>query len=584
MAAMGGGGFDGRHGRGKAAGQIPGHMGVLASLSGKKKGDVAGGPRSGVKIDSLSAQILGFTGAHDIQGRPNARTHLGKRQGRIEDHDQAMVVVSSETRPQFPGGGVYPGRRHPILEQAIQFNKSLANAFDIHSGKGQDFDGSVPGDLRFFRPVFFEHDVKVAAAETKCADAAPAGSVIGWEPRSGGGIQIKRTGFDLQFGVGCCSLQCRWQDFVVQGQGRLDQSGSTGGRLGMADHGFNRSQRAAVAVGVDGAENAFQGRKFHFVADPRTGSVGFYQSYRFRVHAGIAVGFVERPGLSLGTGGVDALGLAVAGRADPADDGVDAIVVPLGIFQPFQHEDADALSENRSVSFGREGAGIASMREHTGFRKTHVHENVVDGVYAAGDHHFAFTGIEFQKGQVDGAHAAGAGGVHHAVGTAQVQAVADSAGHDIAKQTGKGVFLPGNVAVGDIGNDGIFLLVAEPFAFQGSAPEWMAQTRSQGDDEFLGSGDTQDHRGALAIEVAIVVVPGIGQRHFGGHQPQQLRCIRGFQGRWRNAELGRIERGFRQKTAAVAVDVIRTLGVAVKIGVQLIMRARRVGNTVDPVE
>ena len=36
-----------------------------------------------------------------------------------------------------------------------------------------------------------------------------------------------------------------------------------------------------------------------------------------------------------------------------------------------------------------------------------------------------------------GAQAAGAGRIHHAVGPAQVQAVADAAGHHVAQQAGK---------------------------------------------------------------------------------------------------------------------------------------------------
>ena len=48
---------------------------------------------------------------------------------------------------------------------------------------------------------------------------------------------------------------------------------------------------------------------------------------------------------------------------------------------------------------------------------------------------------------------AGAGGVDHAVGAAQVEAVGDPAGGDVAEQAGERVLLPADVGVGDPPDD-----------------------------------------------------------------------------------------------------------------------------------
>ncbi len=51
--------------------------------------------------------------------------------------------------------------------------------------------------------------------------------------------------------------------------------------------------------------------------------------------------------------------------------------------------------------------------------------------------------------EVEGAERAGAGGVDDAVGAAQVEAVGDPAGDDVAQQAGERVLLPADVGRGD---------------------------------------------------------------------------------------------------------------------------------------
>ena len=147
------------------------------------------------------------------------------------------------------------------------------------------------------------------------------------------------------------------------------------------------------------------------------------------------------------------------------NDGINAVTVVLSVLETLEHQDADALAQHRAVGVGGKGAGIAAVRQNAGFRKTHVHEYVIDGVHAAGDDHPALAGGKLHQGQVNGTHAAGTGGIDHAIGATQVQAVADPSGHHIAQQARKGIFLPGNLTIGNIIENRFLLTVAEPFAF-----------------------------------------------------------------------------------------------------------------------
>ncbi len=68
---------------------------------------------------------------------------------------------------------------------------------------------------------------------------------------------------------------------------------------------------------------------------------------------------------------------------------------------------------------------------------------------AAGDGHVGATGVELHGGHVQGAERAGAGGIDDAVSAAEIEAVGDAPRGDVSEESGEGVFLPGDVGVGD---------------------------------------------------------------------------------------------------------------------------------------
>ena len=208
--------------------------------------------------------------------------------------------------------------------------------------------------------------MEVAAAEAERTDPTAPGRIIAAEPGPRGAVEIKGTGIDVQFRIWPVGLDGRQQHLVVQRQRRFDHAGGTRGRLGVADHGFDRSQCTAVAVGVDRAEDLLQGRKFDLVADTGAGAVGLDHGDRFRWDAGTAIGVAKGARLSFGAGCVYALGLAIAGSADPANGGIDAVAVTLGIGKAFEHQHTDAFTQHRTVRICGEWAGIARTGQNPG--------------------------------------------------------------------------------------------------------------------------------------------------------------------------------------------------------------------------
>ncbi len=166
-----------------------------------------------------------------------------------------------------------------------------------------------------------------------------------------------------------------------------------------------------------------------------------------------------------------------------------------------------------------------------------------------------------------GAERTGAGGVDDAIGAAEVEAVGDAAGGDIAEQAGKGVLLPGNVGVGNALDDVIGGLGIDAGFVEGAFPDRMAEAGAEGDDQLQRPGHAEDDAGAVAVEVprAVSGIAGVGEGLLGGDEAEDLGGVRGLDVLGRNAEFQRIEVDRVQKAAALGVGHVRSLGVAVKI-------------------
>ena len=273
---------------------------------------------------------------------------------------------------------------------------------------------------------------------------------------------------------------------------------------------------------------------------------------RLGADAGLFVGAAQRLFLAGGVRFVDRRAAAVAGGADAADDGIDAVAVALGVGQALQNDDAQPLAQGGAVAVGIEGAGVAARREGRRFAEAGVHEDVVKGIDAAGDDHVGFARRQLQGGQVDGGEGAAAGGVADAVGAAEIEVTADAAGDDVAEETGKGIFLPGDIGIGDplhgIGGDGI----VDAGVLQRRPPARMAEAGAEGDDQLQGAGDAENDADALAVEILFRAVAGILQGLIDRHQPEELGGVGRLQGVGQNAVFERIEVDGGKKAAVPA--------------------------------
>ncbi len=160
---------------------------------------------------------------------------------------------------------------------------------------------------------------------------------------------------------------------------------------------------------------------------------------------------------------------------------------------------------------------------------------------------------------------AGTGGIHHAVGSAKVQAIGDATRHDVAKQAWKRVFLPRDITVCDpcdnvVGDGGTDTRIKQRLT-----PLWVPEARAKWDDQLQGAGNTQNDTDGLPLRIAHRAITGVRKGCVGNCQTEQLRHIRRFQVMRRNA-VGRAIKGYGGNEAtAFGVGVIRFFGVCVVI-------------------
>ena len=181
------------------------------------------------------------------------------------------------------------------------------------------------------------------------------------------------------------------------------------------------------------------------------------------------------------------------------------------------------------------------------------------------------------------AQRAGAGGIHHAVGAAQIELLADPAGDHVAEQAGEGVFLPGDVGVGDPLHHVVGDRLVDPRILERRTPDRVTQARAERDDQFQRSGDPENDAGAALVEAALRAVTRVLQCLPCRHQSQKLRGVDRLQDVGGDIEFHRIEVDGRDETAAPAVGAVGAFLVLVVVILDRPMRSRDLRNRVDPV-
>ncbi len=351
-----------------------------------------------------------------------------------------LRAMGEHGEPPRPDLGLQPGE---ALGELLP--RGGRQRHDLHR------QGPAPGGAAGRR---FEHDVKVRAPEPEAADRGPTGVVAGSNPREGAGGEVKRRAFERDLRVRAVDLDRRGDDGLVDRHHRFEQPGRARRRLGVADLGLHRAERAPRGGGVGPVgrrlpEHLGQAGEFGRVAGAGAGAVGFHQLDRLWTESGRCVGPAKGSGLPLRERRIHALGSPVGARADPADDGVDAVFVPLGVGEALQGEHADAFTEHRPVAGGGKGPTIPGRGQSRGLREAHEHEDVVHGVHAPDHGEVRIPEPQLVHRHRKSGEGRGAGRVGDAVGAAEIEAVCDAPGHDVSEQAGEGRLLPRSVVGAD---------------------------------------------------------------------------------------------------------------------------------------
>ncbi len=260
------------------------------------------------------------------------------------DETQSRVPRRDAGRDAVPGQGGEGGVAVRTLQRRQQGTATIGQGLRRGRIDQQADRRGVAGDGRLRPVALLQHHVTVHAAEAEGADAGAARRPVGpAEPRPRRRIQVEGRTVETQARARPLDIDGRRQCLVVQGQHRLDQAGRSGRRLGVADLRLDAAQGDRGRIGAGGGEHPAQGVELDVVADLGAGGVRLDQPDRGGGDAGIGIGGIQRPHLALDARREDAQRAAVAGSAQAAHDGVDAVAVAAGIGQPLEHQEADAL-------------------------------------------------------------------------------------------------------------------------------------------------------------------------------------------------------------------------------------------------
>ncbi len=162
-----------------------------------------------------------------------------------------------------------------------------------------DAGGPQPRCASATSRVLRQGDVEVRSTESERADRS-APLVIGSAyPRPRPRVQMKRRPFQVEPRIGLVDLGGLGKHLVVQCHHDLEETGSAGCSLGVADLALDRSERTPLPVGtVRGVEREFESTEFGGVARNGAGAVRLDQLDGVRTVCGFRIRVLERPRLA----------------------------------------------------------------------------------------------------------------------------------------------------------------------------------------------------------------------------------------------------------------------------------------------
>ena len=185
---------------------------------------------------------------------------------------------------------------------------------------------------------------------------------------------------------------------------------------------------------------------------------------------------------------------------------------------------------------------------------------------------------------LQGRQAGGAGGIGDVIAAAEIEAVCNAPGDDIAEEAGEGAFLPFGVVALDAAGDVLHFVFRQAGLAHGIDPGGALEAACHMGGEFGGRGNAEDDAGACTVKLAAAVAFGIVERHLGGNEGEKLGCVSGLQGGRRNAEGQRIKGDRGEEAAAASIGAVRCERIGIVIVVHQPMRGRGIGEKVAAFE
>ena len=325
--------------------QIPRHTRVLRPATREHEGDVRIGQR-GVAVHTarivLFQQIggLGMAGRHNDTAAIKGAAALFQRKGNVSER---LVRLRPQVRRQTLGvfiqSGLIPARDRQDLEREHAVLR------------------------RGTRGGLLQHRMRIGPAYAQRIHTSPT-RVIRFAPFGQRVIHAEGRGFEIDRGVRCLVPQGRRHLFVVQRQGRLDQTGRSGSRVQMADVGFHRPDPAEARLIGGLAKRLCQCRDLNRVAQIGAGAVAFNVIDGVRRCIGYCQRLGNRGGLSVDRRRqIARFGCAIVVDRRAANDRPDVIAVGNRIIQSAQHHHTSARAKDSALRAVIKGVALPVRRQ-----------------------------------------------------------------------------------------------------------------------------------------------------------------------------------------------------------------------------
>ena len=289
------------------------------------------------------------------------------------------------------------------------------------------------------RNVLLEHGVEVGAAEAECADTGATYAARRFHPVGEFGGDVERRVFEVDVRVFLLAIETRWQNLLVERQGRLQDAGRAGCALEMANVRFYGTKCDAVRFRARAREHVGQAFYLDDVPHARRRAVALDVTRRRWRQPGIFPGTLYSELLADRVRCRDALTLAVARTAHAAQHGVDVVAVALGVFETLQQEQCRSLAHDEAI--GTIGIGArAGRRQSADLAEFDERRGAHVAIDASGDHGIVVVFLESLDRRTDRRHGGCARGIDDVVGAVKVEQVGNAARHDVGELARHRVF------------------------------------------------------------------------------------------------------------------------------------------------